>query len=312
VNVRKAVITAAGPHQRALPVQTLIDRDGAEKSVLAILVEEALGAGIEEVAVVVAPGDEATYAAAAQGLAGGLRFVAQQEPRGYGHAIACARPFTGDEPFLHLVGDHLPVSAWGGMGQPGQPGQPQGEPGGDRCARRLVEVARAEGCAVSAVQPTREHLLPHYGAVGGRRVAGRRDLYAVETVVEKPTPTEAELRLVVPGLRAGHYLCFFGMHVLTPAVMDLLGEQLDGRAHGGGDGGGEGDGNRGRASLSAALDALARREKYLALEAQGRRFDVGARYGLLSAQLALALAGQDREHVLSLLVDLLAQRELAR
>ena len=40
----------------------------------------------------------------------------------------------------------------------------------------------------------------------------------MEDVIEKPTPTEAEQRLLVPGLRAGHYLCFFGMHVLTPAI----------------------------------------------------------------------------------------------
>ena len=87
-------------------------------------------------------------------------------------------------------------------------------------------MAEAEACAVSAVQATRENLLPYYGTVGGRRVPGQRDLYAVETVVEKPTPTEAEQRLIVPGLRAGHYLCFFGMHVLTPAVMELLGAEV--------------------------------------------------------------------------------------
>jgi len=46
---------------------------------------------------------------------------------------------------------------------------------------------------------------------GGR--PARKDLYAIETVLEKPTPTEAELRLIVPGLRAGYYLCFFGTHI---------------------------------------------------------------------------------------------------
>jgi hypothetical protein len=86
----------------------------------------------------------------------------------------------------------------------------------------LVEVAETEACAVSAVQPTRERLLPMFGAVGGRPIPGRKGLYRVTTVIEKPTPTEAEQRLVVPGMRAGHYLCFFGMHVLTPAVMHLL------------------------------------------------------------------------------------------
>ena len=44
----------------------------------------------------------------------------------------------------------------------------------------------------------------------------------IDEIIEKPNPTLAELRLQVPGLRAGHYLCFFGMHVLTPTVFDLL------------------------------------------------------------------------------------------
>lgn len=279
MKIRKAVITAAGRQQRALPVQTLVDRDGIEKSILAILVEETRAAGIEEVGVVISPDDRDSYARAAGGHGAGLRFIAQPEPRGYGHAIQCAADFTRDEPFLHLVGDHLYVS--------------QDEVG---CAQRLVAVAERESCAVSAVQPTREHLLPYYGVVGGRRLPGQQDLYAVETVLEKPTPTEAELRLAVPGLRAGHYLCFFGMHVLTPAVMALLSSA----------------GDDSPVQLSTALQSLAAREKYLACELPARRFDVGVKYGLLTAQLALALAGEDREEVLARLLDLLAQRELTR
>ena len=138
-------------------------------------------------------------------MAARLTFIPQQEPRGYGHAIYCARDFVGDQPFLHMVGDHLWVSRTA-----------QG------CAEQLLEVAMAEACAVSAVQASRETLLPYFGAVGGRRVQGRQDLYTVEDVIEKPTPTEAEQRLLVPGLRAGHYLCFFGMHVLGPALMAIL------------------------------------------------------------------------------------------
>jgi len=40
------------------------------------------------------------------------------------------------------------------------------------------------------------------------------------------------------------------------------------------------------------------------------RYDLGARYGLLTAQLALALSGKDRDEILSQLVELLATREL--
>ena len=166
-----------------------------------------------------------------------------------------------------------------------------------RAAQQLVERAGAENCAVSAVQATHESKLPYYGTVGGRLVAGGKGLYEIAEVLEKPTPTEAEQRLIVPGLRAGHYLCFFGMHVLTPTVMDLLEEEVA-RA-----------GDRG-IHLTTALAKLAKRERYLACELQGHRYDIGVKYGLLAAQLALALDGEDREEVLSGLVDLLAKRAI--
>jgi len=117
-------------------------------------------------------------------------------------------------------------------------------------------------------------------------------LYLVSEVMEKPSPTVAEQRLIVPGLRAGHYLCFFGMHVLTPAVMELLGAEL----------------SAGRpAGLSRTLSQLAGRERYLAFELHGRRFDIGLKYGLLMAQLALALGSPARPEILTSLVELLAQ-----
>ena len=53
---------------------------------------------------------------------------------------------------------------------------------------------------------------------------------------------------------------------------------------------------------------LALCERYLALEVQGRRYNIGVKYGLLTAQLALALDGADRDNVLAQLVELLAVR----
>ena len=279
MKVRKAVITAAGRSQRALPLQTVVDRDGAQKSCLRIIVDEALSTGVEDVCVVVSPGDQTAYADAAGDAAGRLQFVEQAKPLGYGHALLTAREFVGHDPFLHLVSDHLYLSR-----------------GPHRCAQQLVQVAEAEECAVSAVQATRESMLAYYGTVGGRRVQGQNGLYEVENVAEKPTPTEAEQTLIVPGLRAGHYLCFFGLHVLTPAVMDLLGELVTGAR--------EGD----TVQLSPALARLGGKERYLALELAGLRYNIGVRYGLLIAQLALALDGKDRDEILSQMVELLAQR----
>ena len=278
--IRKAVITAAARGQSTLPLQTLVDRDGTVKSALRIILEEATHSGVEEVCLVIRPGDQAAYAGAAGELASRLHFVEQPQPRGYGHALHCAKSFVGADPFLHLVSDHLYISR-----------------ATTRCARQLLEIAETENCSVSGVQPTRESVLTHYGTVGGHRVPGRNRLYQIEQVIEKPTPTEAEQKLIVPGLRQGHYLCFFGVHVLTPAVMQLLEESVAN--------------HRGQENiqLSPALAALAHKERYLALEVLGVRYNIGLKYGLLVAQLALALDGQDREEILTQLVELLASRE---
>ncbi len=313
MQISKAVITAAGRGARQYPASDtvqkamlpLVDRDGLTKPVLQIIAEEALESGIEEICVVSAPGDEAyyrhhfrSYAAnlrsAFQGvpwaeeqarrlvdLEGRLRFAVQPEPDGYGHAVWCAREFVGGEPFLLLLGDHLYISQ-----------EPR------RCARQLLDLAESEDCAVSAVQETREHLIHQYGTVTGKRLHARTEVYVIDEIVEKPTPTLAELRLQVPGLRAGHYLCFFGMHVLTPPVFELLDELVRHDVREGG-----------QIQLTTALNALARREKYLALETRGARYNLGVKFGTVEAQIALALAGVDRDAMLSGLLESIVRIE---
>jgi UTP--glucose-1-phosphate uridylyltransferase len=272
--VRKAIITAAARTQRQLPLQVVADRDGTSRSVLEMLIREALSAGIEEVAVVIAPGDKPAYAAAAGSSVGSVTFVEQTHPHGYGDAILAAEAFAAGESVLHFVGDHLFLSS-----------------GPESCARQLAELARRESCSVSAVQSTREHALPFYGTIGGRRVPNTPHTYEVENVIEKPTPTQAEQTLLVPGLRAGHYLCFVGMHVLTPGALKIL-KSLHAK----------------KPTLSDALALLPRSERYLALESSDTRFNVGVKHGLLMAQLALALSGPDRDDILTQLVELLASK----
>ena len=307
MRITKAVITAAGRGARQYPafdtvqkaMLPLVDRDGLTKPVLQVIVEEAIESGIEEICVVVAPGDEEVFRRLLRSYAANLRagfkgepwaeeqarrladmearlvFAVQPEPLGYGHAVWCARDFAGDEPILLLLSDHLYIS-----------GETR------RCARQLIDLATAEGCAVSTVHATREHLIHQYGTLIGRRLPDRPDVYVIDEIIEKPNPTLAELRLHVPGLRAGHYLCFFGMHVLSPTIFTLLEDLVRRDVR-----------ESGSIQLTTALNSLAATERYLALEARGARHNLGVKYGVLEAQIALALDGVDRDRMLAVLLE---------
>jgi UTP--glucose-1-phosphate uridylyltransferase len=275
MKIQKAIITAAGPGQNLLPLQRLVDRAGQEKSALELIIEEVDSAGIEAIGIVIRPGDQAGYEQAAGKYVERLTFIVQPTPQGYGDALLQARDFAGDDSFLHLVGDHLYLSSTGLS-----------------CAQQLIEVAQAEQCPVSAVQATRETMLPYFGTVAANRLPRFDHRYEIKRVVEKPTPTQAEQELTVAGLRSGTYLCFFGMHVLTASVMQIM-EHLAAKLHR-------------PFSLSEAMNEVAKRERYVACQIQGSRYNMGVKYGLLTTQLALSLAGVDRDRVLSEMVELLS------
>ena len=277
MNVSKAVITSANPADKHLPLQTLIDSKGETRTALQILLSEVFSAGIEAVAVIISPGEGESYQLAAGTHADRLTFIEQEQPLGYGHAVSLAGDFIDEEPFLLLVGDHLFRSL-----------------GEKSCVQQIIDLAADENVTVSGVQPTHESQLHLYGTVAANLQAGSQHLYEVSDICEKPTPTLAEQELIVPGLRAGHYLCFFGMHVLPAKTITHLTERLadlpEGKPLG----------------LTATLRHLADSGEYLALRIDGQRFNLGERYGLLRAQLALSLAGPHRDEVMATIIELLA------
>ena len=313
MNVTRAVITAAGRGARQYPAADtvqkamipLVDRDGVTKPVLQIIAEEAMDSGVEEICVVAAPGDEAIYrrqfqsygemlrngfpdeawahdqAARMEELQDRLKFAIQTEAKGYGHAVWCAHEHIGDEPFLLLLGDHLYISAEK-----------------RRCARQVIDAAKAQMGSISAVQPTREHLIYQYGTVTGKRQPENPNLYEIHEIVEKPDPTTAELRLTVPGLRAGHYLCFFGIHALSPTIFEILSQMMRDDVR-----------DQGQFALTTALNKLIGQEPYFAIETHGIRHNLGVKYGVVEAQIALALAGEGRERMLGMLVNTFAKLE---
>ena len=82
------------------------------------------------------------------------------------------------------------------------------------------------------------------------------------------------LGLLVPGMRAGFYLCFFGLHFLDDEIFSLLEEQRTAAPEV-------------SLGLSSALLALADRRRNLALNIADSRYDIGTNYGLLNAHQRL-------------------------
>lgn len=278
MRISRAIITAAGKSQAHLPLQSVVNRSGDVCTALETLLNDITSAGIEEIAIVIRPGTAAEYRLAAGRHAERLTFFEQVDPRGYGDALLRARSFTEGDFFLHLVSDHLYVSR-----------------NDKSCAAQLIEVASRESCSVSAVQPTRENQLAYFGAVGGAPVPLKSKLYQVTEVIEKPTPTIAEQHLIVAGQRAGNYLCLFGMHVLSPAIFELLQDQVSQLQP------------QQTVNLTDSLSRLAYTQRYLASELDGVRYNIGEKYGLLIAQLAIALSGGDRDRLLTELLELVAK-----
>ena len=110
MKVKHALITAAGPDSRRLPMQHLNDRQGDWKAAMVIQLEELFEAGIEEAGVVVGPAERSAYAQLLSGFGARVTLIEQSQPNGYGGAVLCGKDFTAGRPFLLQVSDHLYVS----------------------------------------------------------------------------------------------------------------------------------------------------------------------------------------------------------
>ena len=311
MKVRKAVITAAGRGTRMYPATTTIqkemlpvmDRDGICKPAIQIIIEEALDSGIEEVCLVVNPHNRAQIqqhfapltaeelrlfkgkdwallqSAKIQEIAARVAFVTQETPDGYGHAVYQAREFVGDEPCLIMLGDHIYTT---------------GEE--KRCARQVLDVYEEHDATVSAVQQTPTELLHLFGTVCGERIGANPPTYEAQAIFEKPTPEYAMAHLQQAGLLHGMYLCFFGMHVMAPAIFDCLKYAIDNDIR-----------EKGEFQFTSAQERLRDSgARYLASETMGDRHDIGIPFGYAQTQAALALNSIYKEQMLASLVRTLA------
>jgi UTP--glucose-1-phosphate uridylyltransferase len=130
------------------------------------------------------------------------------------------------------------------------------------CTQQLIQIAEKEGASVVGVMEVPEKDVSKYGIVGGEKV--RDKLTRVHTLVEKPSPQEAPSRLAIPG-----------RYVLSPTIFEILRNTAPGKG--------------GEIQLTDGLKTLAEREKLMAYEFEGTRYDTGDRVGYIDATLAYAM-----------------------
>ncbi|MNS92762.1 UTP--glucose-1-phosphate uridylyltransferase [compost metagenome] len=126
-------------------------------------------------------------------------FVRQPRSLGLGHAVLCAEPLVGNEPFAVLLADDLMTGSAGGQGVMAQ----------------MTAAFLKQGRSLLAVQEVPLEHTKRYGIVKGEPAGG--PLMRIDEIVEKPAPEKAPSRMGV----AGRY-------VLTPGIFDQIRNQPQG------------------------------------------------------------------------------------
>ena len=225
LRVRKAVFPVAGMGTRFLPATKAMPKEMlpvVDKPLIQYAVEEAAAAGIEQMIFVTgrnkraiedhfdrAPELEAQLAAAGKhdlleqlmsATPRGVSFVyvRQPEPLGLGHAVLCAQPVVGDEPFAVILADDL-IDATPGV------------------TAQLVQSYARHGASVLAVEDVPLADTSKYGIVAAQPM-GSDGEERVTAIVEKPRPDEAPSTLAV-----------VGRYVLRPEIFDELARTERGR-----------------------------------------------------------------------------------
>ena len=276
-HVRKAVIPAAGFGTRLFPASKamkkelfpVIDKSGRAKPAIMAIVEEAINAGIEEVCLIVQPGDTGlfesffktppriehynklskenqSYCDALLELGSRVTFVTQDVQEGFGHAVYCAREWVGNEPFLLMLGDHL-----------------YGSDEEKCCARQVVEAYEQVGHSVVGLKVTPIEQLSNFGCVTGTW-REENSLLSLTEIYEKPDPEYAMEHLHVDGMDIDQFLTVFGIYVLQPQIFDFLERNITHNLR-----------DRGEFQLTSCLDELRKTDGFSGYIVKGRRFDIG-------------------------------------
>lgn len=223
MKIRKAVFPVAGLGTRFLPATKAMPKEMlpvVDKPLIQYAVEEALAAGIEQIIFVTGRGKEALedhfdyshrlqHTLMSKGKddllksvvnlvpeSGTIIYTRQNEAKGLGHAIWCARDVVGDEPFAVLLADDLIKAK---------------EP----VLKQMINEFDRVRASIAAVEEVDPKDTDKYGIVDSIDMGN--SLVQVKGMIEKPKPEDAPSNLAI-----------IGRYILTPKIFDILGNTKEG------------------------------------------------------------------------------------
>ncbi|MGE4398485.1 MAG: UTP--glucose-1-phosphate uridylyltransferase GalU [Campylobacterales bacterium] len=263
--ITKCLFPAAGYGTRFLPATKAMPKEMLPvltKPLIQYGVEEAMDAGLTEMAIVTGRGKRAIedhfdisyelehqikgtekekYLADIRNIIDvcSFSYTRQVEMKGLGHAILTGRTLIGNVPFAVLLADDLCV----------------GDDGGSVLAQ-MVELYKKYRCSIVAIEEIDVKDSSKYGIISGKEMES--GVYMVSDMVEKPSPADAPSNLAI-----------IGRYILTPDIFDILENTPAGK--------------NGELQITDALKMQAKNNMVIAYKFKGKRFDCGSVEGFVEA-----------------------------
>jgi len=264
--IKKCLFPAAGYGTRFLPATKAVPKEMLPiltKPLLQYGVEEALSAGITNMAIVTGRGKRAiedhfdnAFELEMQ-LSGTSKepylmeikeviknstftYVRQKQMLGLGDAILTGEPLIGDEPFAVILADDLCNCDESGV------------------ITQLIEIYNQHKCSVVAIEEVPMDQTRKYGIITGNLIGDTKDIYRVTDMIEKPESKDAPTNMAV-----------IGRYILTPDIFDILRNTKPS--------------NGGEIQITDALLTQAKQGKVIAYKFKGKRFDCGGIKGYVEA-----------------------------
>jgi len=264
--IKKCLFPAAGYGTRFLPATKATPKEMLPiltKPLIQYGVEEAMDAGIKDMAIVTGRGkraiedhfdinyelEEQLKGTKKEELLKEIRkvidnctfsYTRQKKMLGLGHAILTGETLIGNNPFAVILADDLCYNQDNGV------------------LKQMVELYEKYQCSIVAIEEVTKEETNKYGIIDGKLIDDSEDIYRVNNMVEKPDPKDAPTNLAI-----------IGRYILTPDIFDILRQTKPGRG--------------GEIQITDALLEQAKKGKVIAYKFKGNRFDCGSVDGFVEA-----------------------------